>query len=160
MKCWWVGRVKSWDELSSLLASSLLSELAAHRWATAGCRGEQSARFMRRSLTHPQLYCLQNALFTPQHVCSKSSPGVRGNAKNLLCISVQVCHMCRDKRKEASHCAWSTERYYVIGKWIALCMPGQCHWGSAAQHRGPGHYNVSLPPAQHLSDVNFIIDII
>lgn len=51
--------VKSWDGLSALLARSLLSGRAA-TLSTAGCREEQSGRFMRRSLTHPQLYSLQN----------------------------------------------------------------------------------------------------
>lgn len=60
MNCSWVARVWSWDELSSLLASSLLSELA-HKLTTAGYRGEQSGRFMRGSLTHAQPYPFWNA---------------------------------------------------------------------------------------------------
>lgn len=61
---------------------------------------------MRRSLTRGQ-----------------RRPGDRGATFGEACSgpAADACplrdHMgCWDKRKEASHCAWSTEGYYVIGK--------------------------------------------
>lgn len=133
MKCWWVAGVKSWDELSSLLAYSLLWELA-HKLTTAGCRGEQSSRFMRRSLTHPQLYSLSKCnLYTAirlQQIAFSS----RGQAKPP-CICVPSFVTSAGTKEKPLRLV--TERYYVIGKWIALCMPGQSHWGSSALRTWP-----------------------
>lgn len=116
---------------SSPLASSLLSELA-HKLTPAGCRQEQSGRFMQRSLTRRQWCPLKSKLLPLSYTSGESDFGLWADACPLR-VSAQLGRVCCwDKRKEASHCAWSTERYYVIGKWIALCMPGQCLRGSAA----------------------------
>lgn len=80
--------VKSWNELSSPLACSLLSELA-HTLTTAGCREEQSGRFSWRSLTHPQRYPLKSPLFTLSYTFGKSYLGLWADAWPLR-ISAQV----------------------------------------------------------------------
>lgn len=129
----------AWDdpshETSCLVSLPLayFSELA-HKLTTAGCKGRT-----KRPFHAPFIIAVSIVFFSPAWL-----PPTMGYFISVMCckairmrgFGAKFVPMSRDKGKKTLERSF-TERYYVIAKWIALCMPGQCHWGSTAPRTAP-----------------------